>query len=156
MTRDFGEFQSAFEPSQRGRVEFPAAEEEESPTKILQQMLAAIAEDRFADLGAWLADDVEMDIHGFTAMRGAWRGRTEVLAAIERNFRQLTEQRPVVRQMVTNGPVIAMLMEEGGRIAATRERYAVRGMMWYEFAGGKLKRFEEYLLPVPVLPEGNS
>jgi hypothetical protein len=80
-------------------------------------------------------------------------GRDSVVEALRRNFSLVTEQRPRVIEMVESEDVIAIRMEEGGRIAETNALYSVRGIQWFRFEQGKLKIVEEFLQPLPVLPE---
>jgi ketosteroid isomerase-like protein len=145
MARHFSPYEEKLQINERGV---------EANRAVLGEILKALASDNFDGIEPHLADDVEMDVHGFPIMNGSWSGKAEVLAALRRNFSLVTEQRPHILEMVEAGDIIAVRFEEGGRLEESRALYAVRGIQWFRFSDGKLKYFEEYLQPVPVLPEG--
>ncbi len=145
MTRHFTPYEEKLQTGQRG-VEVNRA--------VLGKILQALASDNFDEVEPHLAEDVEMDVHGFSILNGSWSGKASVLAALRRNFSLVTEQRPRILEMVEADEIIAVRFEEGGRLVETRALYSVRGIQWFRFTDGKLKYFEEYLQPVPVLPEG--
>lgn len=127
---------------------------DEGNREVLGKILEAIASDRFEDAAPYLAEDMEMDIHGFVGMSGAWTGREAVLEALRRNFSMVMDQRPKIIDVVESDGKIAVRFEEGGRFRRTRQLYAMRGLQWFQFEDGRLKYFEQYLQPIPVLPEG--
>jgi ketosteroid isomerase-like protein len=122
--------------------------------EILRKILQAIATDDFDAVAPYIAEDMEMDIHGPTGMSGAWSGREAVIAALRRNFSSVTEQRPRILEMVEADGRIAVRIEEGGRFRESKQLYSFRGIQWFRFEKGQLKYFEQYLQPLPVLPEG--
>lgn len=130
-----------------------SAQELSQDRQTLLAILNAIAENRFNDVALYLAEDIEMDIHGFSLFNGSWSGKEDVLEALKRNFSRVTEQRPRIIDLVTNDGHIVARFEEGGRLTETRNHYAVRGIQWYKFRDGKLAYFEQYVQAVPVLPE---
>lgn len=145
MARHFTLYEDKLQVSDRGV---------EANRAVLGEILKALASDNFDGIEPYLAADVEMDVHGFPIMNGSWSGKANVLAALRRNFSLVTEQRPRILEMVEAGDIIAVRFEEGGRLVESRALYAMRGIQWFRFEDGKLKYFEEYLQPVPVLPEG--
>lgn len=145
MARHFSPYEEKLQINERGI----------GPNRaVLGEILKALASDNFDAIEPHLAADVEMDVHGFPIMNGSWSGKEEVLAALRRNFSLVTEQRPRILEMVEADNLIAVRFEEGGRLVDNRALYAVRGIQWFRFEDGKLKYVEEYLQPVPILPEG--
>jgi ketosteroid isomerase-like protein len=78
-------------------------------------------------------------------MEGTWRGRDAVVAATRTNFARLDGQKPEIIDMIAQGDKIAVLLRESGVIASTGQAYSVRGVQWFTFVGGKIKRIEEII-----------
>jgi ketosteroid isomerase-like protein len=144
MARHFAPYEEKLQSQSRGG---------EPCIEILTKILRAIASDDFDAAGPYLAEDMDMDIHGPSHMSGSWSGREAVLAALRRNFNSVTEQRPKILEMVEAGGKIAVRIEEGGRFRESKALYSFRGIQWFRFEDGLLKYFEQYLQPLPVLPE---
>jgi ketosteroid isomerase-like protein len=88
---------------------------------------------------------VELSIRGFAPINGNWRGRAEVVAATRKNFGELENQQPIVESMIWQGDSVVVLVRESGFLKSTGEPYSVRGMEWFTFADGKIKKIEEVL-----------
>ena len=97
--------------------------------------------DQFTEL---LADDAELHISGFRPMNGSWRGRGDVVAASKKNFALISDQRSTVESMISQGDSIAVLISETGVIDG--RSYDLRGVQWFTFEQGKLKRIEQILV----------
>ncbi len=120
---------------------------------VLRKILQAIATDDFDAVAPYIAEDMEMDIHGPTILSGSWSGREAIVAALRKNFSAVTEQRPKILEIVEADGKIAVRVEEGGRFRESKQLYSFRGIQWFRIEDGQLKYFEQYLQPLPVLPE---
>jgi ketosteroid isomerase-like protein len=109
---------------------------------VLHATYDAIIRGDFDALGQSMADDVELNIHGFSPINGTWRGRIEVVEATRKNFEQLESQQPTIQGMISQGDSIAVLMRESGIVKSTRKTYTIRGVQWFTFAAGKIKKIE--------------
>jgi ketosteroid isomerase-like protein len=113
------------------------------PQAVLHAAYDAIIQGDFDTFGESVAEDVELNILGFGPMSGTWRGRGEVIAATRRNFAQVDGQQPVIEGMITQGDSIAVLLKESGVLKSTGQSYSIRGVQWFTFADGKIKRIDE-------------
>ncbi len=112
---------------------------------VLIKVLSAIGSNNFAELPSHFTEDIELHIHGFPGMDGAWRGRPRVLQALEQNFGKVEAQKTSTESMVCQGVSIALLITETGRLKVDGRAYHVRGVIWFLFAGERIKRVEEFL-----------
>lgn len=131
-----------------------------SPRARLLEFVGLIREGQFDTLADYLTDDFEMDIHEVgarseTLFAGSCQGKAAGLATIRRNFESTSDQYPQILEIIDDGPNIAILMEESGLFLPTGKRYAFRVMAWFQFEEGLLRKFEEVLIPLPVLPESD-
>ncbi len=133
--RDFGQIRVALDT----KVPQP------NQNNTLKKLLSAIEQNDFQALPQYLADDIELHIHGVPGMSGSWKGLAEVLGAVEANFRQLTEQKPEVVSMIQEGDAIAVRIRETGRFRESGKRYETRGVVWYTLDGDRVKKVEEFL-----------
>jgi len=113
------------------------------PQTILHRIYGAIVQGDFSAFGEHLTDDIELHIHGLGPLDGTWRGRDDVVAATRRNFAALESQKPEVENMIAQGDTVAVLLRESGTIKATGQTYSVRGVQWFTFSNGKIKRIDE-------------
>jgi ketosteroid isomerase-like protein len=79
---------------------------------------------------------------------GTWRGREEVLAATRRNFAEVADQKPAVESMISQGDSVAVLLRESGILKSSGQPYSVRGVQWFTFAGGKIKKIDEIVASI--------
>lgn len=117
----------------------------DDPQAVLHAAFDAVIQGDFEALGALLTDDIELNIRGFAPINGVWRGRAEVIAATRKNFAELDNQQPAVEGMISQGDSIAVLVRESGVLKSTGEAYSIRGVEWFTFAGGKIKKIDEIL-----------
>lgn len=126
-----------------------AATETLAPQSILHAAFDAIIRGDFDAFGRSITDDVELNIRGLGALDGHWRGREEVVAATRRNFAQLAEQRPEIESMIAEGGRIAVLLRETGVFKSDGHSYRVRGVQWFTFLDGKIRRIDEIVADHP-------
>jgi len=113
------------------------------PQAVLHAAYAAIIRGDFDAFGEFMTDDVELNINGFVPINGAWRGRTDVVAAAKRNYGLLESQQPAIEGMISQGDSIAVLMSESGVLKSTGQTYSIRGVQWFAFADGKIKKVDQ-------------
>jgi hypothetical protein len=113
------------------------------PQAVLHAAYDAIIQGDFEAFAELVADDVELNIHGSGPMDGSWRGRSEVVAAARRNFALVSAQQPQVESMLSQGNCVAVLLRESGVFKSTGQAYRLRGVQWFTFADGKIKRIDE-------------
>ncbi len=110
---------------------------------VLHTAFDAIIQGDFDAFGESIADDVELNIRGFGALDGTWRGRADVVAATRRNFGLLANQKPQIESMISEGDRVAVLLRESGVIQSNGQVYSVRGVQWFTFADGKISKIDE-------------
>jgi ketosteroid isomerase-like protein len=110
---------------------------------VLHAAFDAIIQGKFDVFSDCVTADVEMNICGFEAMNGSWRGRDEVTAATRRNFGLILEQKPEIEGMISEGDRIAVLLREKGVLKSNGQAYHIRGVQWFTFADGKIKKIDE-------------
>jgi ketosteroid isomerase-like protein len=113
------------------------------PQTVLHAAYAAIIRGDFDSLAESMTDDVELNICGFPTIDGSWRGRNDVVAAARRNYAQIENQRPEIEAMISDGDSIAVLLRESGVLKPTRQAYSIRGVQWFTFAEGKIRKIDE-------------
>jgi len=113
--------------------------------QVLHAIVSAVAANNMGVLELYFTEDVELRIHGFAPIDGFWRGRADVIAAATRNFQKFAQQQTQVETMVDEGDNVVWLVVESGCLNETGERYEVRGVMWFTFAGTQIRRVEEFL-----------
>jgi len=115
------------------------------PQTVLHAAFDAIIQGNFDTFGESVTDDVELNIRGFGALDGTWRGRDEVIAATRKNFALLAEQKPEIESIISEGDRIAVLLRERGLMKANGQAYSVRGVQWFTFADGKISKIDEII-----------
>lgn len=126
----------------------PEGDDGSSPMATLHAVYGALAQGDFKQFEALACDDVELHIRGFGPMEGSWRGRSDVVEATRRNFGLLSDQKPEIEKMVSQGDSVVVLVSESGVLKANGKPYHLRGVQWITFEGGKLKRVDEFLAEV--------
>ena len=91
---------------------------------------------------------MELTICGFSPLDGTWRGRDEVVAATKKNFALLGSQKPEIESMIAQGEHVAVLVRESGVLKSTGQAYSVRGVQWFTFANGKIKKIDEIIVSI--------
>ena len=109
----------------------------------LMAVIHLIEASAFETLSQYMTEDIEMHIAGTPIFAGSWYGYRDVTAAIAANFSKVTGQKPVIESMIQQDQVIAVRIRETGRIIATGEEYAVRGVLWFEFEDALIRRIDE-------------
>jgi ketosteroid isomerase-like protein len=124
------------------KVGATATDDPSGPQAILRSVYAAIIDGDFDALDKWFADDVEFSMCGFGPISGTWRGRQEVLKATRRNYTILTGQQSEIDGMISEGPCVAVLLRESGTLKSSGQAYSIRGVHWFTFADGKIKKID--------------
>jgi ketosteroid isomerase-like protein len=122
-----------------------AAKDTTDPQTVLHASFDAIIQGNFEAFGDSVTDDVELSVCGFGSLDGAWRGRDEVVAATRRNFGLLANQKPEIEGIISQGDRVAVLLRESGVFKSSGQAYSVRGVQWFTFAGGKIKKIDEII-----------
>jgi ketosteroid isomerase-like protein len=125
-----------------------ATPDSSDPQTILHRAYHNIIQGDFHSFGEYLSDNVELHICGLGALDGTWRGREEVLAATRRNFAEVADQKPEVEAMIAQGDSIAVLLRESGMFKSSGQTYSVRGVQWFTFAGGKIRKIDEIVASI--------
>jgi ketosteroid isomerase-like protein len=112
---------------------------------VLHAAFDAIIQGNFDAFGEKVTDDVELNISGFGVLDGSWRGRAEVIAASRKNFGQLGQQKPEIESIIAEGERIAVLLNEKGIFRSNGQPYSVRGVQWFTFAEGKIRKIDEII-----------
>ncbi len=133
--RDFAAFSATIENS-RTSVQ--------DPQRVVVAILAAIDANDFETLHAHFTADAELHIYGFPASEGSWRGRQDVVKAIESNFGMITEQKPHIESVLCQDEVLAIRVHETGLLKSVSRRYEANGVIWFTFEGGQVKRIDEF------------
>jgi ketosteroid isomerase-like protein len=120
-----------------------ATKEASAPQTVLHAAFDAVIQGNYDLFGESVTEDVELRIAGFGEMDGMWRGRAEVVAATRRNFALLGEQKPEIESMIAEGDRIAVLLREKGILKSSGQPYSIRGVQWFTFAEGKIKKIDE-------------
>jgi ketosteroid isomerase-like protein len=113
------------------------------PQTILHASFDAIIRGDFDAFGQSVTDDVELSVYGFGLLDGSWSGRDAVVAATRRNFGMLENQQPEIDSMICQGDRVAVLLRESGVFKGSGQAYSVRGVQWFTFADGKIKKIDE-------------
>jgi ketosteroid isomerase-like protein len=126
-----------------------ATDDIESPQSVLHAAFDAIIQGDFDAFGRSVTDDVELSIRGLGELDGSWRGREAVVAATRNNFALLAEQKPEIEGMIAEGDRVAVLLRESGIFKSNGRAYRVRGVQWFTFSGGKIKKIDEIIATSP-------
>jgi ketosteroid isomerase-like protein len=124
------------------KVGATATDDPSGPQAILRSVYAAIIDGDFDALDKWFDDDVEFSMCGFGPINGTWRGRQEVLRATRRNYAMVTGQQSEIDGMISEGPCVAVLLRESGTLKSSGQAYSIRGVHWFTFADGKIKKID--------------
>jgi ketosteroid isomerase-like protein len=122
-----------------------ATQEVTAPQTVLHAAFDAIIKGNFEAFGQSVAEDVQLNITGFGALDGSWSGREAVIAATRKNFALLGEQKPEIESIISEGDRIAVLLKEKGIFKSNGQAYSVRGVQWFTFADGKIKKIDEII-----------
>jgi ketosteroid isomerase-like protein len=125
-----------------------ATEDIRDPQSVLHAAFDAIVQGDFDAFGESIADDAELSVCGFGPLDGTWRGRDEVVAATRRNFGLLANQKPQIEGMISQGDRVAVLLRESGVFKSNRQAYSVRGVQWFTFAEGKIRKIDEIIASI--------
>jgi ketosteroid isomerase-like protein len=120
-----------------------------APHTVLHAAFDAIMQGDYDAFGDFVTEDVVLTISGFAVMNGTWRGRNEVVSAARENFALLGEQKPEILEMISQGDRIAVLLRENGIYKSNGRAYRVRGVQWFTFEGGKIKKIDEIIAECP-------
>ena len=102
-------------------------EDVQTPQSILHAAFDAIIQGDFDAFGRSVADDVELSIRGLGELDGSW----------------------LIESMIAQGDSIAVLLRESGVFKSNGEAYRVRGVQWFTFFSGKIKRIDEIIAHHP-------
>ena len=115
---------------------------------VLHTAFDAIIQGNFDVFAQSVTEDVELNIAGFGALDGSWRGREQVISATRKNFALLAEQKPEIESIVSQGERVAVLLRESGVFKSSGKAYSVRGVQWFTFADGKIKKIDEIIASI--------
>ncbi len=121
----------------------PEPEAFESNRETLHAVYDAVIRGDFDAFGAFLTNDVELDIRGVASMDGNWRGREQVVEVARANFSQLADQKPEIESIISGSNSMAVLFRESGVFKLEGQSYRFRVVQWFTFDGGKVKRIDE-------------
>jgi ketosteroid isomerase-like protein len=118
----------------------PIAPEQEELVEQVRVLYGCIIRGDFAALGDLMTEDVCLDIDApsMPAFHGRTDGRDAVLAVIERNFSQVDEQAPEVREVVVQGDTVVVLSRESGQVTADGQTYLFSWLQFFTFREGRL------------------
>jgi ketosteroid isomerase-like protein len=122
-----------------------ATKDTRDPQTVLHSAFDAIIQGDFDAFGRTLADDAELSVRGFGPLDGTWRGRDAVIAATRKNFALLANQKPQIESMISQGDRVAVLLRESGIYKSSGQSYSVRGVQWFTFVEGKIRKIEEII-----------
>ena len=125
-----------------------ATEDVNHPQTVLNAAFDAVIQGDFSRFGEFITDDVELTICGFSPLDGTWRGREEVIAATRRNFARVGNQKAEIESMISQGEQVAVLIRESGVVKSSGQAYSVRGVQWFTFANGKIKKIDEIIVSI--------
>jgi ketosteroid isomerase-like protein len=125
-----------------------ATKDIKDPQTVLHAAFDAIIQGNFEAFGELVADDIELNVSGFGLLDGTWRGRDEVVAATRRNFSLVANQKPEIESIISEGDRVAVLLRESGVFKSDGQAYSVRGVQWFTFAGGKIKKIDEIVASI--------
>jgi ketosteroid isomerase-like protein len=125
-----------------------ATEDIKDPQTVLHAAFDAIMQGDYDAFGESITDDAELSICGFGALDGTWRGRDEVVAAARKNYGLLANQKPEIETMIWQGDCVAVLLRESGIFKSSGQAYSVRGVQWFTFANGKIKKIDEIIASI--------
>ena len=125
----------------------PQRERESAHVRCVQLLYHAIARGAFAESLELVTDDFVLEIFGppSSPFNGRWQGRDDVLAAMQRNFSMLRDQRPEIESLVAQGDQLIVVARESGQVCETGQTYHVRWMQEFTFANGKIKAVRELI-----------
>lgn len=121
---------------------------------VLIAVMSLIEASAFESLSQYLAEDIELHIHGMKEFAGSWYGYQDVAGAITANFSKVTVQRPVIEGLIQQGNAIALRIRETGHMVASGEDYEVRAVLWFEFEDVHIRRIDEFLGVGPLPARG--
>jgi ketosteroid isomerase-like protein len=110
-------------------------------------MYDAIIKGDFDGIGEFMTYDVELNICGFPAIDGNWRGRNDVVAAARKNYAQIEDQQPEIEAMISRGDSIAVLLRKRGVLKSTRQAYS-SGVQWFTFGDGKIRKINQIIASI--------
>src|SRR5271165_5560537 len=116
---------------------------DESRQEILHRAYASVIQGNFEAFADSVSDDVELHISGFAPMDGAWRGRQQVIDATRNNVALVSNQQPVIESMISQGDCVGVLLRESGILKSTGQPYSIRGVQWFTFSNGKIRRIDQ-------------
>jgi len=118
------------------------------PQAVLHAAYDAIVRGDFDTFGEMVTEGVELNICGFGALDGTWRGRADVVEATRRNFASIAAQQPEIESIIGQGDCVAVLLRESGVFKSTGQAYSIRAVQWFTFAAGKIKKIEEIVASI--------
>ncbi len=120
-----------------------ATKDIQDPQTVLHAAFDAIIQGDFDAFGQSITADAELSVRGFGPLDGNWQGRDAVVAATRKNFAMLANQKPQIESMISQGDRVAVLLRESGVFKSNGQGYSVRGVQWFTFADGKIRKIEE-------------
>jgi ketosteroid isomerase-like protein len=118
---------------------------ESDHVRCVQLIYHAVARGAFDEMLQLTTDDFTLEIFGpeDSPLVGTWRGRAEVLAAVNRNFAHFAEQTPHVQTVVAQGDTVVVIASEQGKLVATGNPYHVHWVHIFSFAGDRVAKIRQ-------------
>jgi ketosteroid isomerase-like protein len=115
---------------------------EASNVRRLQEQYRAIACGDFGPVITAMAEGIELELSGpaDVPINGHWRGLTDVVAAMQRNFGSLAEQQAEIRSVVAQGDTVVLFAQESGKVRATGMPYHISWVQFFTFRDDKIVR----------------
>ena len=60
----------------------------------------------------------------------------------------LASQKPEIEGIISQGDRVAVLLRESGVFKSSGQAYSVRGVQWFTFADGKIKKIDEIVASI--------
>ena len=57
-------------------------------------------------------------------------------------------QKPEIESMISQGDQVAVLLRESGVLKSSGQAYTVRGVQWFTFAHGKIRKIDEIIVSI--------
>ena len=57
-------------------------------------------------------------------------------------------QKAEIESMISQGEQVAVLVRESGVVKSSGQAYSVRGVQWFTFANGKIKKIDEIIVSI--------
>jgi ketosteroid isomerase-like protein len=119
--------------------------EELANVRLVQDAVVRIGLGKLDALAELLTDDVRLEINApedFVFDRSA-TGTQGVIAALEKNFAMVKDQRPRIEAVIAQGDTVVVVFRDEGVLIRTGESYSVEGMHRFVCRDGRIAFLQE-------------